>query len=176
MLSMTPATAHTGSFTTVCALGDIVLYLSMNINIHLILNYPLCKVYTNSLMSSLNARYRWDSGSEAAATDFGASFKKYGTTVWSRVDTQAICPTYSVSIILRLFSQQISYKIQAEETVWQMSTLLRPRTDTRTQSSLGIEILILNLLLTLALPPRACIESLWKMVMVIESLRGITRS
>jgi hypothetical protein len=53
-------TIQTGLATSVCACIDLVLYLSYDNNLHLIFNFPLCKIYTNSLLSSLNARTRWE--------------------------------------------------------------------------------------------------------------------
>ncbi|KAF7325826.1 hypothetical protein MKEN_00433300 [Mycena kentingensis (nom. inval.)] len=49
-------TLQTGLATSLCASIDLILYLSDPIALHLIFNIPLCKLYTNSLLSSLNAR------------------------------------------------------------------------------------------------------------------------
>ncbi|KAF9043822.1 hypothetical protein BDZ89DRAFT_943357 [Hymenopellis radicata] len=49
-------TVQTGLITSLCAVVDLVTFLTLNNGVHLIFNFPLCKLYTNSLMSSLNAR------------------------------------------------------------------------------------------------------------------------
>lgn len=52
-------TVQTGLLTAVWALVDLLVYLLDNTGTHLIFNFPLSKLYTNSLMSSLNARSGW---------------------------------------------------------------------------------------------------------------------
>ncbi|OBZ68710.1 hypothetical protein A0H81_11139 [Grifola frondosa] len=49
-------TVHTGLVTALCATIDLVLFLAMPAGLHLIFNLPLSKLYTNSLMSTLNSR------------------------------------------------------------------------------------------------------------------------
>ncbi|KAF7344570.1 hypothetical protein MSAN_01939100 [Mycena sanguinolenta] len=49
-------TMQTGLATVVCAVVDLVLFLAHPGGLHLAFNIPLCKLYTNSLLSSLNAR------------------------------------------------------------------------------------------------------------------------
>ncbi|KAJ6473539.1 hypothetical protein C8R47DRAFT_1324345 [Mycena vitilis] len=49
-------TMQTGLLTSLCATIDLILFLTDPIGLHLIFNVPLCKLYTNSLLSSLNAR------------------------------------------------------------------------------------------------------------------------
>ncbi|EGO02872.1 hypothetical protein SERLA73DRAFT_176319 [Serpula lacrymans var. lacrymans S7.3] len=54
-------TVQTGLLTTTCALGVVIAYLvSTNTTMHLAFGLPLSKLYTNSLMSSLNARKAWN--------------------------------------------------------------------------------------------------------------------
>ncbi|KAF8170073.1 hypothetical protein BJ912DRAFT_1085361 [Pholiota molesta] len=53
----------TGLITSVVATLDLILFLVYANGTHLIFNFPLCKLYTNSLMSSLNARAGWRYGS-----------------------------------------------------------------------------------------------------------------
>lgn len=48
----------TGAFTAVVAFVDIVLFLSNQAGLHLIFNFALAKLYSVSLMSSLNSRTR----------------------------------------------------------------------------------------------------------------------
>ncbi|KAJ7288216.1 hypothetical protein C8J57DRAFT_1279429 [Mycena rebaudengoi] len=49
-------TVHTGAFTSLCAILDLIFYLADPSGLHLMFNFPLCKLYTNSLISSLNSR------------------------------------------------------------------------------------------------------------------------
>ncbi|KAE9390870.1 hypothetical protein BT96DRAFT_801391, partial [Gymnopus androsaceus JB14] len=49
-------TVQTGLITACCATLDIVFFLTDPTGIHLIFNFPLAKLYTNSVMSSLNSR------------------------------------------------------------------------------------------------------------------------
>ncbi|KAH9889978.1 hypothetical protein C8Q73DRAFT_146699 [Cubamyces lactineus] len=52
-------TVQTGLITALCAIVDLVLFLVSPTGLHLIFNLPLSKLYTNSLMSSLNSRQGW---------------------------------------------------------------------------------------------------------------------
>ncbi|KAL1715966.1 hypothetical protein EV715DRAFT_255569 [Schizophyllum commune] len=52
-------TVQTGLITSLWALADMLLYLLDPAGWHLMLNYALSKLYTNSLMSSLNSRKGW---------------------------------------------------------------------------------------------------------------------
>ncbi|KAJ6563535.1 hypothetical protein B0H10DRAFT_2114973 [Mycena sp. CBHHK59/15] len=61
-------TIQTGLLTSLCATVDLILYLADPVALHLIFNIPLCKLYSNSLMSSLNSRREWATG---AANDSG---------------------------------------------------------------------------------------------------------
>ncbi|KAJ7754467.1 hypothetical protein B0H16DRAFT_1832343 [Mycena metata] len=56
-------TVQTGLATALCAAIDLILFLTDPIGLHLIFNIPLCKLYTNSLLSSLNARKPQGAGS-----------------------------------------------------------------------------------------------------------------
>ncbi|KAH6906843.1 hypothetical protein BKA70DRAFT_1493717 [Coprinopsis sp. MPI-PUGE-AT-0042] len=49
-------TMHTGLLTMVVAVLDLIVYLKSPSGLHLLFNYPLSKLYTNSMMSSLNSR------------------------------------------------------------------------------------------------------------------------
>ncbi|EMD33486.1 hypothetical protein CERSUDRAFT_87332 [Gelatoporia subvermispora B] len=53
-------TLQTGLLTTTCALGVVIAYLVSDTTMHLAFGLPLSKLYTNSLMSSLNARKGWN--------------------------------------------------------------------------------------------------------------------
>ncbi|PPQ73239.1 hypothetical protein CVT24_009950 [Panaeolus cyanescens] len=71
-------TVQTGLITSLVATLDVVFFLVDSTGTHLIFNFPLCKLYTNSLMSSLNSRGGWKFGSPhgdsrrtQAGTDLG---------------------------------------------------------------------------------------------------------
>jgi Family of unknown function (DUF6534) len=50
------ATIQTGLMTALWAIMDLIIYRLEFNSLHLIFNFPLAKIYTNSLMSNLNAR------------------------------------------------------------------------------------------------------------------------
>ncbi|CAE6478081.1 unnamed protein product [Rhizoctonia solani] len=52
-------TVQTGLITTVWATTDLIVYLCFQNNLHVFFQLPLCKLYTNSLMSTLNSRAGW---------------------------------------------------------------------------------------------------------------------
>ncbi|EKM51209.1 uncharacterized protein PHACADRAFT_213079 [Phanerochaete carnosa HHB-10118-sp] len=49
-------TVSTGAISAIWAIVDLILFLSVRTGVHLALNLPLAKLYTNSLLSSLNSR------------------------------------------------------------------------------------------------------------------------
>ncbi|PCH39978.1 hypothetical protein WOLCODRAFT_150029 [Wolfiporia cocos MD-104 SS10] len=61
-------TVQTGLVTALCAIIDLILFLASPSGLHLIFNLPLSKLYTNSLMSSLNSRAGWKYGNVGAGT------------------------------------------------------------------------------------------------------------
>ncbi|THG96858.1 hypothetical protein EW026_g5048 [Hermanssonia centrifuga] len=67
-------TIQTGMITALCAIIDLIAFLATPSGIHLIFNLPLSKLYTNSLMSSLNTRagWRYGSGIGKDRTDVGS--------------------------------------------------------------------------------------------------------
>ncbi|THG95320.1 hypothetical protein EW026_g6312 [Hermanssonia centrifuga] len=52
-------TVQNGLITAVWAIVDLIAYLATPTGLHLAFNFPLAKLYTNSLMSSLNSRTGW---------------------------------------------------------------------------------------------------------------------
>ncbi|KAI0804514.1 hypothetical protein BC629DRAFT_1590781 [Irpex lacteus] len=58
-------TVQNGAITAVWAIVDLILFLSIPTGVHLALNFPLAKLYTNSLMSSLNSRAGWKFSTES---------------------------------------------------------------------------------------------------------------
>ncbi|KAG6831527.1 hypothetical protein H0H92_009796 [Tricholoma furcatifolium] len=83
--------------TSVWALCDMFLFLLEPTGMHLLFNFPLSKLYTNSLMSSLNARSFWQNqdgedalvASSSNKTTFQLSKLKHGSEVTSRVHRDA---------------------------------------------------------------------------------------
>ncbi|KAF9439919.1 hypothetical protein P691DRAFT_804680, partial [Macrolepiota fuliginosa MF-IS2] len=59
-------TMQTGLLTSITAIINIVLF------VHLLVNLPLCKLYSNSLFSTLNARGSWKF-SESSSSEQNAS-------------------------------------------------------------------------------------------------------
>ncbi|EPQ57001.1 hypothetical protein GLOTRDRAFT_127382 [Gloeophyllum trabeum ATCC 11539] len=67
----------TGMITAVVAILNLVLYLTTQTSVPLIFNLPLAKLYTNCVLSSLNARKFWlSSASDQGSTSTGI-FKKH---------------------------------------------------------------------------------------------------
>ncbi|KAH9933214.1 uncharacterized protein BXZ73DRAFT_77372 [Epithele typhae] len=67
-------TAQTGLITAVWAIVDLVVFLASPTGVHLIFNLSLSKLYTNSLMSSLNSRSGWKYGSNSSGPITGSNF------------------------------------------------------------------------------------------------------
>ncbi|KAJ7505205.1 hypothetical protein B0H11DRAFT_408755 [Mycena galericulata] len=74
-------TVHTGVLTSVCAILDLILYLVDPTGLHLAFNFPLCKLYTNSLISSLNCRSGWGYGPEDGGSGGTGSNSSYDEKV-----------------------------------------------------------------------------------------------
>ncbi|KAG7447828.1 uncharacterized protein BT62DRAFT_1061614 [Guyanagaster necrorhizus] len=53
-------TVQTGLTTSICAIIDLAVYLSDSTGMHLMFNFPLSKLYTNAMMSTLNSRRGWN--------------------------------------------------------------------------------------------------------------------
>ncbi|PBL01325.1 hypothetical protein ARMGADRAFT_1160541 [Armillaria gallica] len=53
------STVQTGLLTSICAIVDLIVYLVDPTGLHLLFNFPLSKLYTNTLLSSLNSRGGW---------------------------------------------------------------------------------------------------------------------
>ncbi|EIM90931.1 uncharacterized protein STEHIDRAFT_152615 [Stereum hirsutum FP-91666 SS1] len=52
-------TVQTGLITSIVAVAALIAFLASPNGLHLVFNMPLAKLYTNSLLSSLNARTGW---------------------------------------------------------------------------------------------------------------------
>ncbi|KAF9449123.1 hypothetical protein P691DRAFT_774907 [Macrolepiota fuliginosa MF-IS2] len=60
-------TMQTGLLTSTVAIINLIVYLGdSHSGAHLLLNFPLCKLYSNSLVSSLNSRGGWQYGREGS--------------------------------------------------------------------------------------------------------------
>ncbi|KAG5733766.1 hypothetical protein E4T56_gene8192 [Termitomyces sp. T112] len=68
-------TVQTGFITAIWAFVDLMVYLLNPTGLHLLFNFPLSKLYTNSLMSSLNARSFWQHDNEDDGTLAISSWK-----------------------------------------------------------------------------------------------------
>ncbi|KIY45593.1 hypothetical protein FISHEDRAFT_7655, partial [Fistulina hepatica ATCC 64428] len=55
-------TLSKGMITAIWALTDLLVYLFDSTGLHLLFNFPLSKLYSNSLLSSLNSRGGWKWG------------------------------------------------------------------------------------------------------------------
>ncbi|KAH9841076.1 uncharacterized protein C8Q71DRAFT_437689 [Rhodofomes roseus] len=59
-----------GALTATFAIGDLICYFATDEAYHLIFNFPLCKLYGNSVMSTLNARAIFMTSSKDAASAY----------------------------------------------------------------------------------------------------------
>ncbi|KAF8311182.1 hypothetical protein DL93DRAFT_2083628 [Clavulina sp. PMI_390] len=66
-------TIQTGLVTTVWAITDLILYLALKNNLHLIFQLALSKVYSSACLSSLNARTQWVTSTEHSGLHYNPS-------------------------------------------------------------------------------------------------------
>lgn len=71
---ITRLTVQTGALTALFAVVDVILFIASPTTMHLLFNFPLAKLYTNSLMSNLNSRAAWESSN----SKFGSSESDHG--------------------------------------------------------------------------------------------------
>ncbi|KAH7915956.1 hypothetical protein BJ138DRAFT_1076449, partial [Hygrophoropsis aurantiaca] len=62
-------TVQTGMLTAVWATADLILFLGVKTGAHLAFNYPLCNLYSNCLMSTLNSRGKWSFSADPDSMD-----------------------------------------------------------------------------------------------------------
>ncbi|KAJ3812801.1 hypothetical protein F5876DRAFT_10604, partial [Lentinula aff. lateritia] len=74
-------TVQTGLLTSLCAILDLLFFLIDPTGTHLIFNFPLAKLYTNSVMSSLNSRGAWNYSTISGSGKLGDSTTNIITTV-----------------------------------------------------------------------------------------------
>ncbi|KAF9019335.1 hypothetical protein BDZ89DRAFT_1164717 [Hymenopellis radicata] len=61
------STIQTGLITALCAIADLIIFLTDTRGLHLALNFALGKIYTSTLMSTLNARSHDGTNNEPSA-------------------------------------------------------------------------------------------------------------
>ncbi|KAF8158409.1 hypothetical protein B0H34DRAFT_708683 [Crassisporium funariophilum] len=61
-------TIQTGLLTMIFAAINLIVFLTDPTGMHLLFNFPLCKLYSNSLMSTLNSRSGWSNGPSGIST------------------------------------------------------------------------------------------------------------
>ncbi|KAF8968727.1 hypothetical protein BDZ97DRAFT_1755025 [Flammula alnicola] len=83
-------TIQTGLITSVVALINLVVYLSDTTGLHLLFNFALCKLYSNSLMSTLNSRGIWTSGPSGMST--GRETEDHATSMTINYRPQIVQP------------------------------------------------------------------------------------
>ncbi|KAF8964340.1 hypothetical protein BDZ97DRAFT_1757935 [Flammula alnicola] len=83
-------TIQTGLITSVVALINLVVYLSDTTGLHLLFNFVLCKLYSNSLMSTLNSRGIWMSGPSGMST--GRETEDHATSMNNNYRPQIVQP------------------------------------------------------------------------------------
>ncbi|KAF9529955.1 hypothetical protein CPB83DRAFT_851894 [Crepidotus variabilis] len=64
-------TVQTGLITFIFASFHLAFYLSDESGLHLLFNFPICKLYSNSVLSSLNSRFSWKFGNNAGSESQG---------------------------------------------------------------------------------------------------------
>lgn len=74
-------TIETGLLTAITALIDLLLFLLDPTGLHLLFNFPLSKLYSNSLMSTLNARALWNNEIHDPTPSFQDRFDRERTTL-----------------------------------------------------------------------------------------------
>lgn len=67
------STIQTNALTTIFQVTDLVLFVSSNSTLHLIFNFPLGKLYINSLFSTLNARAYMRGWGSSASNGYSGS-------------------------------------------------------------------------------------------------------
>ncbi|KAH6917755.1 hypothetical protein BKA70DRAFT_1553970 [Coprinopsis sp. MPI-PUGE-AT-0042] len=83
-------TMQTGMLTMVVAALDLVFFLQSTSGLHLLFNYPLSKLYTNSLLSSLNARRVHINGSVVESDEDPSKISDSGFTSTFRRDNDIV--------------------------------------------------------------------------------------
>lgn len=105
-------TVQTGLITALCATIDLILFLATPSGLHLIFNLPLSKLYTNSLMSSLNSRAGWKYGNVGAST--GISEMSHGNINGLSMKSEI---GKRVSVMQQAGGQQVFIDVESHEMV-----------------------------------------------------------
>ncbi|KAL0580660.1 hypothetical protein V5O48_001390 [Marasmius crinis-equi] len=107
-------TVQTGFVTAVCAIIDLVLFLIDPTGLHLIFNFPLSKLYTNSLMSSLNSRGVWSYSQ-------GPNVQYVGSLAASTQDQRETTKTQEYDACSRVLVHVESHQMRDTESGTQLS-------------------------------------------------------
>ncbi|KAF8965728.1 hypothetical protein BDZ97DRAFT_1810733 [Flammula alnicola] len=81
---------QTGLVTSVVALINLIVFKADKTGLHLLFNVPLCKLYSNSLMSTLNSRGIWMNG--PTGTSLGRESEGPTTSVSNAFRPQIVQP------------------------------------------------------------------------------------
>ncbi|CAE6511712.1 unnamed protein product [Rhizoctonia solani] len=129
-------TIQTGLITTVCAITDLVTFLCLSDNMHILFQLVLCKTYTNTLLSTLNSRAEGDIGEPrtiegdepvAIPRGHGSRFKLHSSTINATGIPSAHHPTDP-----KLSQIQSTPNLSASGTGTQTSKLTSESTDMET--------------------------------------------
>ncbi|TFY71416.1 hypothetical protein EVG20_g1574 [Dentipellis fragilis] len=83
-------TVQTGLATTTFALGTVIAFLVSSSTLHLAFGLPLSKLYTNSLLSSLNARGNWSEEGLGTSGNGKTAIKTIGSTLAYNVPSVSV--------------------------------------------------------------------------------------
>ncbi|KAF9522503.1 hypothetical protein CPB83DRAFT_777022 [Crepidotus variabilis] len=84
-------TVQTGLMTVIFAILNLVFYLADPSGIHLLFNFPIPKLYSNSVMSGLNSRRAWRQANESG--DYGTGFESQPGSSTFRVHVRDLSST-----------------------------------------------------------------------------------
>jgi len=82
-------TMQTGLLTSITAIINIVLFVSDPTGTHFLVNLPLCKLYSNSLFSTLNARGSWKFSESSSSQHSAGAAYRLGSLNPTYLDPQA---------------------------------------------------------------------------------------
>ncbi|KAM5543728.1 hypothetical protein V8D89_002345 [Ganoderma adspersum] len=102
-------TVQTGLITSLFAVISLVLYLAVPSGYDFIFNMPLAKLYTNSLMSTLNSRRMWKAAASGGSESMGNSGPRTGFNVnVLRGDDSRRNPRVADRIVIGIESHQMT--------------------------------------------------------------------
>ncbi|KAF9447614.1 hypothetical protein P691DRAFT_802142 [Macrolepiota fuliginosa MF-IS2] len=103
-------TMQTGLLTSMVAITNLAVFIGDPTGTHLIVNTPLCKLYTNSLMSSLNARGGWkfDQSKDTPSNTHSTGVTSYHTNSTSGVRSVGETSKTSAGFVSRMMPKSLS--------------------------------------------------------------------